>query len=305
MKKLITFKLEPYSEERLLSLCGNFDNHIRTIEKNLHVSIHFRANAFQISGDSSKSKTAQNILEYLYNETLYKEQINDDDVHVCINTIHSNQTDSKIPGTKIKCRNKSQQAFVEAVTNNTVTFAVGPAGTGKTFLAVATAINALESNLINKIILTRPVVEAGENLGYLPGDLSQKIDPYLRPLFDSLHTILGPTRLQTMMDQNIIEVAPLAYMRGRSLNNSFILLDEGQNTSIEQMKMFLTRMGFRSKAIITGDVSQIDIPTRVTSGLVDAIKRFDNISKEITIHHFTVKDVVRHPIVQTIISAYD
>ena len=309
LKKVITFKLEPYCEQRLISLCGNFNCNIRNIEKTLSVTIHCRANAFQITGDYNKAQKAQSILESLYDETSYKECINDNDIHTCINAIKNKSLsrvhDPKATGSTIKCRNQSQQSFVDAVSNSTITFSIGPAGTGKTYLAVATAVQALESHHITKIILTRPVVEAGESLGFLPGDLSQKIDPYLRPLFDSLHAILGPSKLQNLMDQHIIEVAPLAYMRGRSLNNAFIILDEGQNTTIEQMKMFLTRLGFRSKSIITGDVTQIDIPNKITSGLVDAVKRFDGISNDIAIHEFTVKDVVRHPIVQTIISAYD
>ena len=311
-------ELQPIDNTRLANLCGQFDEHIKKIEQTLAVEISNRGHSFRISGQENDIKLTQILLDTLYKETentvLNKEKLHlflqQSSLDESIQVLHqpNPQTESEIlihtgRGT-IKPRGSNQYNYLKRVLNHDINFGIGPAGTGKTYLAVACAVQALQENRFRRLILTRPAVEAGENLGFLPGDLSQKIDPYLRPLYDALYDMLGFEKVSRLIERNVIEVAPLAFMRGRSLNESFIILDEAQNTTSAQMKMFLTRTGFGSKVIITGDLTQIDLPTNCESGLKHCLKVLNNIPG-ISFTHFISKDVVRHPLVQRIVNAYD
>ena len=310
--------LTPDDNRRLMNLCGRFDEHLRLIEERLGVEVHNRGNKFQIKGETVAAEAAQALLLQLYEETQNGQELNPHKIHLALQeteqTISTpsekSNTQDKKPldiSTKrgfVKPRSKNQSNYVSNIQNFDVNFGIGPAGTGKTFLAVACAVQALEMEEVRRILLVRPAVEAGERLGFLPGDLSQKIDPYLRPLFDSLYEMLGFERTLKLIERQIIEIAPLAYMRGRTLNDAFVILDESQNTTVEQMKMFLTRIGFSSKAVITGDVTQVDLPRGDKSGLKHVIEVLKGV-EGIQFNYFETKDVVRHPIVQRIVEAYD
>jgi len=301
---------------RLASLCGQQDENLKLVEQGLDVTIRNRGNTFQLAGSQKQVKTAANVLEQLYRET-EGDELTPDTVHLFVRETGMEKKDDetgeaaghgqvviRTPKMMIKPRGINQQGYVEAVRQHDINFGVGPAGTGKTYLAVAAAVEALNQQQVQRILLVRPAVEAGEKLGFLPGDLAQKIDPYLRPLYDALYEMIGFEQVNKLIERQVIEIAPLAYMRGRTLNNAFIILDESQNTTREQMKMFLTRIGFGSTAVITGDVTQIDLPRGSKSGLTHVLGVLDNV-KGISITRFLSKDVVRHPLVQRIIDAYD
>ncbi|MEM8767669.1 MAG: PhoH family protein [Pseudomonadota bacterium] len=310
--------LEPNDPQRLAALCGPFDQNLSHLEKRLGVHIRNRGNLFQVSGPEHRIKAASALLSQLYRETVGQESIDPDTVHLFlqeagVDELLARENDaSEVPASDvikttrktIKPRGGNQASYVAKVRAHDVNFGIGPAGTGKTYLAVACAVEALESQRVSRILLVRPAVEAGEKLGFLPGDLAQKIDPYLRPLYDALYEMMGVERVNKYIERNIIEVAPLAYMRGRTLNNAFIILDESQNTTVAQMKMFLTRIGFGSTAVITGDVTQIDLPRGEQSGLIHGARVLEGLDG-ISFTHFRSKDVVRHPLVQKIVDAYD
>lgn len=301
--------------EDLISVFGSFDENIRRIEETLGVSIVNRGTDLKITGEEESADKAAKTLEGLLSLAAKGEVIDEQRVRYLI-TLVKEGNDAQVAkmakdvvcitakGKPIKAKTVGQQEYMKAITKNTITLGVGPAGTGKTYLAVAAAVAAFRERTVNRIILTRPAVEAGERLGFLPGDLQNKVDPYLRPLYDALYDMLGPETFQKYQERGSIEVAPLAYMRGRTLDDSFIILDEAQNTTKEQMKMFLTRLGFGSKIVITGDVTQIDLPSDKTSGLKDAIRVLEGV-KDIAICRLTSADVVRHALVQEIISAYE
>ncbi len=304
----------PVDTGRLANLCGQLDEHLRQIEKHLNISISNRENTFYLSGSLNAIHTAKQTLEDLYKETAQGIELTSIQIHLSLqqhsakmNTIKDipevNNLSLKTRTKLILPRSPNQERYVQHILSHDVNFGIGPAGTGKTFLAVAAAVAALEQEKVRRILLVRPAVEAGERLGFLPGDLAQKIDPYLRPLYDALYEIMGFERVTKLLERQIIEIASLAYMRGRTLNDSFIILDEGQNTTVEQMKMFLTRLGFNSTAVITGDVTQIDLPKGKLSGLKQVIGMLQNIP-DISFTFFQSSDVVRHPIVQKIIDAY-
>lgn len=307
------FVLDPPDNQRLANLCGQFDEHLRQIERSLGVEINNRGNQFQVIGEEASVRAAGEVLNGLYAESA-TETLNPASVHLLLqgtglaNVVQPALTDEPIvirtKRGQVKPRTPNQQLYVKAIHQHDINFGVGPAGTGKTYLAVATAVEALERDEVRRILLVRPAVEAGERLGFLPGDLAQKVDPYLRPLYDALYEMMGFEKVARLTERNVIEVAPLAYMRGRTLNESFVILDEAQNTSIEQMKMFLTRIGFGSKAVITGDVTQIDLPAHQKSGLrhvIEVLKDVDGIS----FNFFQSRDVVRHPLVARIVNAYE
>ncbi len=318
--------LEPNDSRRLSALCGPVDQNIKHLERRLAVSIRNRGNEFQISGPEPRVEAAAALLHQLYRETYERDTIEPDFVHLYLqeagvealvqNTPLPPEGSSKESASDkgaelvirtykkpVKPRGGNQHSYTRAIREFDINFGIGPAGTGKTFLAVACAVEALEAQRVSRILLVRPAVEAGEKLGFLPGDLAQKIDPYLRPLYDALYEMMGIERVTKFIERNIIEVAPLAYMRGRTLNNAFIILDESQNTTVAQMKMFLTRIGFGSTAVITGDITQIDLPKGERSGLVNVRNVLRNI-EGISFTHFGSKDVVRHPLVQRIVDAY-
>lgn len=313
MNQSSQFTLEPADNQRLANLCGQFDEHLRQIERSLGVEINNRGNQFEVIGEHRSVQVAGSLLSDLYAEA-DETVLNPESVHLFIREagidgIDEPSTRSKVVSIRtrrgiIKSRTPNQHVYLQNVANHDINFGVGPAGTGKTYLAVACAVKALEQEEVRRILLVRPAVEAGERLGFLPGDLAQKIDPYLRPLYDALYEMLGFERVSKLMERNVIEVAPLAYMRGRTLNESFVILDEAQNTTVEQMKMFLTRIGFGSKAVITGDVTQIDLPKHTQSGLRHVIKVLDGV-KGISFSFFKSKDVVRHPLVARIVNAYE
>lgn len=309
--------LTPNDSRILALLCGQYDSHIKQIEQRLEVEIKYRGNQFQIQGLVEQVQAATNILQHLYLEAQQGTEITDALVHLSLQQsgLQALGDEKEQPASStpvvirtrkhlIKPRGKNQQAYVRAIRANDINFGIGPAGTGKTYLAVACAVEAMEQELIQRILLVRPAVEAGEKLGFLPGDLAQKIDPYLRPLYDALYEMLGFERVGKLIEKNLIEVAPLAYMRGRTLNNAFIILDESQNTTREQMKMFLTRIGFGSTAVITGDVTQVDLPRGTYSGLKHAMDVLEDIDG-ISFTRFKSHDVVRHPLVQRIVEAYE
>ncbi len=302
--------------EDLIDLFGNFDVNIKLLEKKYGVAITSMGNRIKIKGEVTAVERAVRTVKGLIVMIKKGEEITDSAVNYVSSLVEDGEEDSIVEvtdancicitskGKPIKPKTVGQRKYVDAIKNNTITIGVGPAGTGKTYLAVAEAVSAFRAKEVSRIILTRPAVEAGESLGFLPGDLQQKVDPYLRPLYDALFEMLGAENFQKCQERGDIEVAPLAYMRGRTLDDSFIILDEAQNTTCEQMKMFLTRLGFNSKAVVTGDVTQIDLPRGKTSGLRDAVKILKGID-DIAIQRLTAKDVVRHRLVQEIIKAYE
>ncbi|MGR9072274.1 MAG: PhoH family protein [Gammaproteobacteria bacterium] len=307
--------LNPADNPRLANLCGQFNEHIRQIEKRLDIQISNRGNRFRLIGADSSIKAAGAILEKLFaaagNEVITPEQIHlslqDASVDALLTERESGEEEPVVIKTRrgiIKGRGPNQQGYLKKIATHDINFGVGPAGTGKTYLAVACAVAALESEKVRRLILVRPAVEAGEKLGFLPGDMAQKVDPYLRPLYDALYEMLGFERVEKLIERNVIEIAPLAFMRGRTLNDSFIILDEAQNTTTEQIKMFLTRVGFGSTAVITGDVTQIDLPKEKMSGLSQVLTVLKDV-EGISFTFFGVRDVVRHPLVQRIVSAYE
>ncbi len=295
---------------------GSFDCNTRLIENTFGVLVTSKTDGIKISGDvSSDVEKAQDAVMLLIKNTENNEELSEQKVRYIIDMVQSGSTENiqdlsddflciTNRGKPIKAKTLGQKNYVNAIKNNTVTFGIGPAGTGKTFLAVAMAVNALKAKQVNRIILTRPAVEAGERLGFLPGDLQSKIDPYLRPLYDALYEMLGMETFSRYMENGSIEIAPLAYMRGRTLDDSFIILDEAQNTTKEQMKMFLTRLGFGSKIVVTGDITQIDLPNGTRSGLAEAAKILENVD-DVCVFRLSEVDVVRHALVQRIIRAYD
>ncbi len=296
----------PHNNTRLSHLCGPTDEHLRTIELALDVKIAHRHEQFKVDGHKAKATRAMEVLQALYEraaKAIPPEQVQlmlagdrameEEDIP----TLQTRRTD-------LRPRTPTQAAYLDNIAAHDISFGIGPAGTGKTYLAVACAVDALERSAVQRIVLTRPAVEAGEKLGFLPGDLGQKVDPYLRPLYDALYDLMGYDRVQKAFERNAIEIAPLAFMRGRTLNNAFVILDEAQNTTPEQMKMFLTRIGFGAKAVVTGDVSQIDLPKGQLSGLIDAERVLKRV-KGISVTRFTSADVVRHPLVARIVDAYD
>ncbi|HYD75949.1 PhoH family protein [Ramlibacter sp.] len=298
----------PPNNTRLAHLCGPMDEHLRTIETALQVRITRRQEQFKVEGPKAKAQRAMDVLQAMYEMAgrpiaadkvqlmVAGEQAMDEDESGAL-VLHTRRSD-------LKARTPNQSVYLDNIANHDITFGIGPAGTGKTYLAVACAVDALERSGVQRIVLTRPAVEAGEKLGFLPGDLTQKVDPYLRPLYDALYDLMGFERVNKAFERNALEIAPLAFMRGRTLNNAFVILDEAQNTTPEQMKMFLTRIGFGSKCVVTGDISQIDLPKGQLSGLVDAERILKRV-KGIAHTRFTSADVVRHPLVARIVDAYD
>jgi len=305
--------LEPLDNKRLANLCGQFNEHLKQLEQRLNVDIKNRGNLFSVSGAETNVSTAVTALKDMYHDTS-ADQLTPEKVHLHMQETQMDNAqpvdiidDSAVIHTRkkvIKPRGGNQQAYVKSIEKNDIVFGIGPAGTGKTYLAVACAVQALEAEKVARIILTRPAVEAGERLGFLPGDLSEKINPYLRPLYDALYEMLGVERVERLIEKNVIEIAPLAFMRGRTLSDAFIILDEAQNTTPEQIKMFLTRIGYGSTVVVTGDITQIDLPNHTESGLKLVTKILKNIPR-ISFTQFTGSDVVRHPIVQKIVAAYE
>jgi phosphate starvation-inducible PhoH-like protein len=308
----IEFSLTPADNRRLASLCGSHDEHIKQIEEYMGVEIANRGNVFRVTGAPEESSAASQLLKDLYDVTKSDEVLTLAGVHVMLQKFalrgpeeeEDRETTLRTPKRIVRGRGPRQRQYIRHILTHDINFGIGPAGTGKTYLAVACAVEALETSRVQRILLVRPVVEAGERLGFLPGDLEQKIDPYLRPLYDALHEMLGFEKVARLLEKNIIELAPLAYMRGRTLNESFIILDEAQNTTAEQMKMFLTRIGFGTTAVITGDITQIDLRRTQLSGLKEAMEILRNV-EGITFTHFTPQDVVRHALVQKIVEAYE
>ena len=323
----LNLHLEPADNLRLASLCGPFDDNLKQLERRLGVEISYRDNHFQLLGKQAQVDAVAVILKHLYVETqplkggkvtditpemvhlsvqesrvLEQRELEQDDEAPSLP--HGKEVTVKTKRGLIKPRSPNQAQYIANIVRHDISFGIGPAGTGKTYLAVAAAVDALERQEIRRILLTRPAVEAGEKLGFLPGDLSQKVDPYLRPLYDALFEMLGFERVEKLIERNIIEVAPLAYMRGRTLNDAFIILDEAQNTTTEQMKMFLTRIGFNSKAVVTGDITQVDLPRSTKSGLRHALEVLQGVDG-LSFNFFESKDVVRHPVVARIVQAYE
>lgn len=312
-----TVTLEPRDSRRLAALCGPLDQNLRQLEQRLGIRIQGRGGVFRLSGPAHRVQAGGALLSRLYEETAGRSVLEASTVHLFlqdagVEELLAGSGDEPAPPAPIAVatrrksitpRGANQRRYVRAIRGNDLNFGIGPAGTGKTYLAVACAVESLERNQVGRILLVRPAVEAGEKLGFLPGDLAQKIDPFLRPLYDALYEMLGVERVNKHIERNVIEVAPLAFMRGRTLNNAFIILDEGQNTTVEQMKMFLTRIGFGATAVVTGDITQIDLPSGHPSGLVHArqvLKDVDGLS----FTNFGSKDVVRHPLVKRVVDAY-
>jgi phosphate starvation-inducible PhoH-like protein len=312
--------LEPADNRRLANLCGQFDEHLRQIERRLDVEISSRGNRFRVTGPPGAAEAGGEVLLSLF-ELTGSERVDPERVHMLLQetamrddaagTEEAEAGRASADDVSVQTRHKlvrprgaNQTAYMRNIRNHDLAFGIGPAGTGKTYLAVACAIDALENEHVRRIVLVRPAVEAGERLGFLPGDMSQKVDPYLRPMYDALYDMMGAERVTRLIERNVIEIAPLAFMRGRSLNESFVILDEAQNTSVEQMKMFLTRIGFGSRAVVTGDVTQIDLPNRQESGLKNAIRILEGVA-DIGFTFFSPRDVVRHPLVQRIVEAYE
>lgn len=298
----------PHNNTRLTHLCGPADVHLRTIEVAMQVSIAHRHEQFKVDGPKAKATQAMELLQALYE--MAERPITEDYLQLMLagdQSLVEAPEGAIVLNTRradLRGRTPTQNLYLENIATHDITFGIGPAGTGKTYLAVACAVDALERSAVQRIVLTRPAVEAGERLGFLPGDLAQKVDPYLRPLYDALYELMGYDKVQKAFERNAIEIAPLAFMRGRTLNNAFVILDEAQNTTPEQMKMFLTRIGFGARAVVTGDVSQVDLPKGAMSGLVDAERVLKRV-KGIAVTRFTSADVVRHPLVARIVDAYD
>jgi len=314
MTESIDIEFKPADNNRLANLCGPMNEHLQQIEMRLGVEINNRNHLFQLIGEEADIKIGADILKDLYNTTK-DQQLTANHVHLQMQEsglqalddqlgLDANEWSLRLRKESIKGRGINQVAYLKNIQSNDLSFGIGPAGTGKTYLAVACAVAALESEEVRRLLLVRPAVEAGERLGFLPGDLAQKIDPYLRPMYDALYEMMGFERVAKLIERNVIEIAPLAYMRGRTLNDAFIILDEAQNTTREQMKMFLTRIGFGSTAVITGDVTQIDLPRGTSSGLRHAIEVLKDID-DISMTFFKPRDVVRHPMVKRIVKAYD
>jgi phosphate starvation-inducible protein PhoH and related proteins len=305
--------LAPADNVRLVELCGPLDEHLRLIENRLGVEVRRRGNRFQLVGLPAAIKRAESVLQDLYTRA-QREPVDSERVHIALQAldmqsgpetvVEADELKVRTARGAVRARGSNQTEYLTHVRTHDLTFGIGPAGTGKTYLAVACAVEALQSEKVRRIVLVRPAVEAGERLGFLPGDLSQKVDPYLRPMYDALYEMMGFERVAKLIERNVIEVAPLAFMRGRSLNDSFIILDEAQNTTNEQMKMFLTRIGFGSKAVVTGDITQVDLPSSRQSGLRTVIDLLRGV-RGIAFTFFTSRDVVRHPLVQRIVQAYE
>jgi phosphate starvation-inducible PhoH-like protein len=315
----LRIELQPDNPQRLASLCGRHNQHLHQIEERLGLQISHRGNEFQLHGAPDAMAQASALLESLYRQTATHAALTPEMIHLALAEFQlppqsldeseeqfelSHEVVLRTPKMSVKPRTPHQNLYVQSIMKHDINFGIGPAGTGKTYLAVACAVEALIGEHVERILLVRPAVEAGEKLGFLPGDLTQKVDPYLRPLYDALYEMLGFERVAKLIERNVIEIAPLAYMRGRTLNNAFIILDESQNTTTSQMKMFLTRIGFGSTAVITGDVTQIDLPKGTRSGLVQVTSVLRKV-KGISFTWFNSKDVVRHPIVQRIVEAYE
>ncbi|VAW55871.1 Phosphate starvation-inducible protein PhoH, predicted ATPase [hydrothermal vent metagenome] len=314
MTESIDIEFTPADNQRLANLCGPMNEHLQHIEMRLGVEINNRNHHFQLIGQESDVRLGVEILKNLYKSTL-DEQLSASHVHLQLQEsglqemdeelqLDANQWNLRLRKEHIKGRGPNQISYLKNIQTHDLSFGIGPAGTGKTYLAVACAVDALESESVRRLLLVRPAVEAGERLGFLPGDLAQKIDPYLRPMYDALYEMMGFERVAKLIEHNVIEIAPLAYMRGRTLNDAFIILDEAQNTTREQMKMFLTRIGFGSTAVITGDVTQVDLPRGTYSGLRHAVDVLKDIN-DISMTFFKPRDVVRHPMVKQIVKAYD
>lgn len=311
----LEFRVGPADNDRLARLCGQFDEHLKQIEKRLDVQISNRGDHFEVDGDEAAATSARALIDHLYAIT-ENENLAPEEVHLSLqesgleaiatppSAAPRNNTIIKTRRSTIQCRGPRQIEYVNSIKERDLTFGIGPAGTGKTFLAVACAVEALESDQVQRLVLVRPAVEAGERLGFLPGDMMQKVDPYLRPIYDALYEFMGIEKVGKLVERNIIEIAPLAYMRGRTLNHSCIIMDEAQNTTVEQMKMFLTRIGFGSKAIVTGDTTQVDLPKHQLSGLKHVQGVLQGVDG-LGFCEFTASDVVRHPLVQRIVAAYE
>jgi len=311
----IDFALEPADNARLANLCGQFDEHLRQLEQRLGIEINNHGNRFRVIGAPDAARAAAEVLKALYAATA-TERVSRESVHLSLSQSglvahlgsapEDGDTEVAIDTKqgRIRGRGANQRRYLQNIAGHDLNFGIGPAGTGKTYLAVASAVTALNRDEVRRLVLVRPAVEAGERLGFLPGDLAQKVDPYLRPIYDALYEMLGFERVTRLMERGVIEVAPLAFMRGRTLNESFIILDEAQNTTIEQMKMFLTRIGFGSKTVVTGDITQVDLPRVQRSGLRDAVELLRDMPG-VSFTFFTAADVVRHPLVQRIVTAYE
>ena len=314
--------LEPADNNRLANLCGQFDEHLRQIERRLNVDISSRGNRFRVSGNPGAAQIGLDVIRSLFKLTS-SEDLDRERVHMCLqesvmndgelaevppepnaNDGESDRFEIQTRRKPVRARGANQRAYLASIRSNDLAFGIGPAGTGKTYLAVAGAIDALETGQVRRIVLVRPAVEAGERLGFLQGDMSQKVDPYLRPMYDALFDMIGPDQVTRLIDKSVIEIAPLAFMRGRSLNEAFVILDEAQNTSVAQMKMFLTRIGFGSRAVVTGDITQIDLPAGQQSGLRNVVDILSQVSG-VAFTYFQPKDVVRHQLVQRIVEAYE
>ncbi|QOY63495.1 PhoH family protein [Lysobacter sp. H21R4] len=307
------FALDPPGIERLANLAGPFDGHLRMIELRTGVEIANRGNIFRLTGAKAAVRTAEKVLRELWREA-GDDTLDEHAIHLALSGSDASQVADadvepqevviRVKRGTIRGRGPNQQKYLHAIATNDINFGIGPAGTGKTFLAVASAVEALNESRVQRLVLVRPAVEAGEKLGFLPGDLSQKVDPYLRPLYDALYEMLGVEKVLKLLERNVIEIAPLAYMRGRTLNDAYVILDEAQNTTIEQMKMFLTRIGYGSTAVVTGDLTQNDLPKHVKSGLKDAVDVLREVD-EVSFTFFESHDVVRHPLVARIVNAYE
>ena len=309
----ITFRLEPEDNRRLVGLCGQYNTNLKEVEDRLRVSVSHRGHLFYVDGDPENVSDAEKVLRALYENTKHDTELSAEAVHIAISQVPRDQVAAdgasgeviiRVRKSTIRGRNHHQRAYLRDIGNHVLSFGVGLAGTGKTYLAVARAVEALSDSKSERIVLVRPAVEAGEKLGFLPGDIGQKVDPYLRPLYDALYEMLGFDRVGRLLERGVIELAPLAYMRGRTLNEAFVILDEAQNTTVDQMKMFLTRIGYGSKVVVTGDPSQADLPRGTRSGLSHAVRLLGGVD-EIGVTRFQAGDVVRHPLVQRIVEAYD
>ena len=317
MEKSLKFNLDPDDQDRINRLCGPTNSTLKQIEEALEIKISNRGSKFKVRGNSPNTSAAETVLKGLYQKLEKKTLVPPEEIHLYLREVMNQNSSAdesgskcnekitlKTPKTLVSPKGKNQQRYLEVISNKELVFGIGPAGTGKTYLAVAAAVNELITGKVEKVVVTRPAVEAGEKLGFLPGDLSQKVDPYLRPLYDALFQTLGFKDTNKLIENNVIEIAPLAFMRGRTLNKSFIILDEGQNTTPEQMKMFLTRFGYGSKVIVTGDLTQIDLPKDITSGLIHALDILREL-EDVGLVRFSSKDVARHSLVQKIVEAYE